>query len=862
MQVMLRHKIIGLAILTSLLPPAVILGLTVYYKAEAEMRVLKEMDILARENVARIALDVQNLLQMSHQQIQAQVDQSGLVARDVVTQMGGAVLGRETATWSAVNQYTKTSQVYELPRLLVGNIWLGQNRSFDDQTAVVDRVTELTGNTCTVFQRMNEAGDMLRVATTVEKLDGTRAVGTFIPAVNPNGQANPVVEMVMRGQTYHGRAFVVNAWYLTSYEPLRDAQGKIIGMLYVGVKQAADVSLRKAIMDITVGKTGYVFVLGGSGDHQGHYIISNKGKRDGENIWQAKDSDGNLFIQSIINKAHQLSLGEVDFERYPWKNNGDKQARMKIAGFTYFEPWDWVIGAGTYEDDYYMAHARVNDALNDILWWSVLGAGVLVCVAVGLALLVGNRITQPLATLASVAGRIALGDLKQRVDVGKQDEVGRLAVAFRQMTETLRHKAQALQDIAQGNLNADVQVISDVDVLGQSMQDMVHTLKDMNAEVAQLTQYAVAGKLQIRGNEKKFQGAFEDIVIGINQILDAVIAPINEALVILEQLANRDLRGRIQGNYQGDHARIQTALNQAIGNLDHSLSVVSTASDQVRSAAGQINMSSQSLAEGTSEQASSLEEVSASLEEMAAMTRENAEHAENARDLSKEAFVAAEKGTHAMKRMNGAIDKIKASADETAKIVGTIDEIAFQTNLLALNAAVEAARAGEAGKGFAVVAEEVRNLAQRSAEAARTTAELIEGSVRNAGQGVSMTEEVDGILHEIAKRARGVNGLIEKIAQATQEQTQGIGQVNTAVSQLDGVTQKSAASAEESASAAEELNSQAEEMRAMVAQFQLHDNQTPEAQQAYHLGAETWVPEPDNSVLEMALQIEDNPVVV
>ena len=174
--------------------------------------------------------------------------------------------------------------------------------------------------------------------------------------------------------------------------------------------------------------------------------------------------------------------------------------------------------------------------------------------------------------------------------------------------------------------------------------------------------------------------------------------------------------------------------------------------------------------------------------------------------------------------MSQAIDDIKTSSDETAKIIKTIDEIAFQTNLLALNAAVEAARAGEAGKGFAVVAEEVRNLAQRSAEAARNTADMIEGSVKNADNGVQISQEVGQSLQEIAEGNRKVNDLVAEIAAASAEQAQGIEQINTAVGQMDQVTQSNTASAEESSSAAEELASQAQELKGMVTRFKLSEN--------------------------------------
>ena len=237
---------------------------------------------------------------------------------------------------------------------------------------------------------------------------------------------------------------------------------------------------------------------------------------------------------------------------------------------------------------------------------------------------------------------------------------------------------------------------------------------------------------------------------------------------------------------------------------------------QMSSASSQVAQLSQNVAEGASEQAASIEETSSSLEELTSMTKRNSDNAEQVDVTSKKANAAAGKGREAMTRMSEAIVKIKRSSDETASIIETIDEIAFQTNLLALNAAVEAARAGEAGKGFAVVAEEVRNLAQRSADAAKNTSALIEESQQNSDDGVAISTEVATILDQIADGVGEVSRLVADVTAASKEQAQGIDQINAAMARMDQVTQSNAASSEESASAGQELSAQAHDLNDIV----------------------------------------------
>ena len=255
---------------------------------------------------------------------------------------------------------------------------------------------------------------------------------------------------------------------------------------------------------------------------------------------------------------------------------------------------------------------------------------------------------------------------------------------------------------------------------------------------------------------------------------------------------------------------------QAQGILTDSMK---TLTDRVTAASTQISAASRTLAEGSGQQAAAIEETSSSLEEMSSMTKRNAENSQNANALARQTREAADKGVSDMQEMNTAMAAIKVSSDDIAKIIKTIDEIAFQTNILALNAAVEAARAGESGMGFAVVADEVRNLAQRSAQAAKETASKIEGAITKTAQGVNLSQKVTETLNVIVTKARQVDELATEVANASREQTQGITQINTAVAQMDKVTQSNAASAEETAAAAEDLNSQAQVMRITVAEL-------------------------------------------
>lgn len=567
------------------------------------------------------------------------------IARNTLNEKGVVSFSEnEKVKWNAVNQFTKQTTEILLPKFLVGSKWLGQNRDFKTTSPIVDKTRDLAVETCTLFQKMNKEGDMLRVATNVKKLDGTRAIGTFIPAKNPDGSHNSVISAVMNGKTFNGRAYVVNAWYLTSYEPVYNDVGKIVGILYVGIKQK---SIEKGLVDqiakIQVGKTGYVYVL----NSKGEYIVSRNNDQNGESVWKSKDGKGNYFIQDIITKAQNLVEQDIASHRYFLKNK-DADMRAKIVRLKYYKTWDWIICAEAYENEFQDAHEKVIDLGRKSNFQFIMVAGIILAITTIISFFLAQNITKPI----------------HRVIEG--------------MTES---------------------------------------------------------------------------------------------------------------------------------------------SEQVASSSEQVSSSSQVLSEGASEQAASIEETSSSLEEMASMTRQNANNAGQADNLMKEANQVVGQANDSMGRLTSSMEEISKASDETFKIIKTIDEIAFQTNLLALNAAVEAARAGEVGAGFAVVADEVRNLAMRAADAAKNTADLIEGTVRKVCDGSELVTRTNDAFSQVAESTRKVGGLVGEITVASNEQAQGIERVNMAVADMDKVVQQNAVNAEENSSASGEMNTQAEHMKAYVAEM-------------------------------------------
>jgi methyl-accepting chemotaxis protein len=458
-----------------------------------------------------------------------------------------------------------------------------------------------------------------------------------------------------------------------------------------------------------------------------------------------------------------------------------------------------------------------------------LGFKVLVLCSIFLGLAAGaiisNSISAQLKTISDIAEKTAAGEIDKANEIADNDGIADFAATVRKANDYQKDLAQALTQFAQGGFDVSVKPPrSERDIIGKALQLCINNGRMFEKEVLRISEAIKQGRLRERCKDDEFRGAYGNLVKNINLTLEALVRPPGKAMKVLTKVVEGDLSARYMDEAPGDYAAFRNSLNMTLKTLDDALARVGLAAERVSSASEQISAGSQTLSQKASEQASSIEEASSNLHEVAAMTKQNAINAKEARRLSQIAETSVEAGVASMMRLSDAINRIKTSSDSTAKIIKTIDEIAFQTNLLALNAAVEAARAGDAGKGFAVVAEEVRNLAMRSAEAAKNTANLIEESVKNSESGVALNQEVLKNLGDINSQVKEVGSVMAEIAESSEQQTHGVEQVNSVISQMNIVTQQVAANAEESASGAEELSGQAEELKSMVRAFRLSSN--------------------------------------
>jgi methyl-accepting chemotaxis protein len=673
----IRTKVVALAVASVAVTGAAMVGVSAWQSSRFADDAKNSVQELVDHSIAQTAEGVRNVVSTQGDSTAEALQSNLQSAAYVLQQDGGMSLGsatKNTVSWTAKNQVTSEVSTVALPRVQIGGTWLGQNADVATPTPVVDQVQALVGGTATIFQRMNAAGDMLRVGTNVVAANGSRAIGTYIPAVGANSAPSPVISSVLAGKTYQGTAFVVDSWYVTDYQPLLDPAGQVIGMLYVGVKQEALPTLRQSLQTTTAGQHGTVWVLGGTGDRAGTVLVSPDGSADGTSLLAAKDANGKAWVADAVAAATALKDDAQTTVRYTDPKTGGHTVRL-----AYYAPWDWVIAVNAVDSDF-AGPTNGLEAGRSSMITALVVAALLVAVAGCLvALWLGRRLTAPLDALRHRMAEIAdgEGDLTQRVDDSSRDEVGDLATAFNRFVDKVagtirdigsaagslatsasgvakvadglservgrsrdqaRHAHQAAADISSGVSSA----AAGAEQMGSAIREIARSASDANhvgqgaVELAARTETAIAAlgtsSAEISDVVKVISAVAEQTnLLALNATIEAarageagkgfaVVATEVKELAQEASRASEEIHKRVQ-SIQADTTAAVASISSIVGVIremnDHQTTIASAVEEQT-AVTTELSRSVSSVAGGASAVTETMTDVSADADRTAA----------------------------------------------------------------------------------------------------------------------------------------------------------------------------------------------------------------------------------------------------
>ena len=655
MNVSIRTKIAGISIM--MIGLSTVLFLITLFVQSGRLKQVMQAQI--RENaLSEASKVVQNIyLECESTELRNQklLSHDLSIARELLDRQGAVSLGTNLVPWTAINQLTKDRQAVQLPELKLGDSAVAQNFSPDKPSLVVDEVRHLTQAHCTLFQRLNAAGDMLRVNTSVLATNGNRAIGTYIPSHLADGLPNPVIDTVLKGQTFRGRAFVVSEYHAAAYEPIWDAaKTSIIGMLYVGVSMTdINKDFHDAMTKLIVGKTGYVYVLGGKGDMRGKYIVSGKGERDGESVLDVQDASGRPVIQAIINRAMTNAPGAVSAEYYAWKNPGEAAAQAKFAAVTYFPAWDWVIGAGAYENDYHTLIQQVSQSIAQLVKWGALVGLVVGVFGLVLSLILASSIVRAITRVVDEvwSGSNQVSTAAGQVSTSSQslaDGASQQAASIEESSASLEQMSSLIQRNSENAQNANA-------LSGQSRV----AAEKCSVDMAEMNRAMNAIKESSDGVAKIIKVideiAFQTNILALNAAVEAARA--GEAGMGFAVVAD-EVRNLAQRSAQ---AAKETAakIEDALGKTSQGVVInqkVSAALNDIVTKARQVDELVAEVATASREQTQGITQINQAVSQMDQVTQSNSASSE-------ECAAAAEE-------LNAQAEMMKSSVQELLKLVG------------------------------------------------------------------------------------------------------------------------------------------------------------------------------------------------
>ncbi len=767
------------------------------------------LQFLGRQFIANIVQELADNIEMQNSITQEKLDADlGILERDVAAKGFLFQSADETAETVVVNQVSKDKQTLNIPLLKLGDGVFGEtvNGNFD----LVDDTQKLVGGTATIFQVL--PGKLLRVSTNVRKLDGERAVGTYIP------EDSPVYKTVMSGETFRGKAFVVNDWYVTAYKPMRDADGAIVAVIYVGRKMMTP-QLRELLGKQSYNGYGRAFIALGSGKYAFH--------KDA-----ALERDGNL------NEAPQgKALLAADRSFVEYEAGGEAQ----VAYCAYFEPWDWHIGFELPTRNILLGtHTRLLKGVGAV----ILGGALL---SVALFWFVLRVLLRPLTQLSETTRRIAEGDLDASCDYDGQDAIGETVRSVGAMVAELKERLGFTQGVLEG-------IPTPCGIVGPDFK-MVwanHRMCELLEKTGRPDEFVGQGSGEFFWNEKGRE-TLSDKAIRQNKTLNhqmTYTAPSGRTLhVDVTATPFYDLDGTMQGSIsfwfdltsvkEGEE-RIRRQ-NEQIATAAASANSIA---DRVFAASRELEVQLDEASEGASSQSARMGEMAAAIEEMNATTLEVARNAGEAAESAESARGIAEQGARVVEdvirsaeevsahseTMSATLQTLGQQAEGIGHIIGVINDIADQTNLLALNAAIEAARAGDAGRGFAVVADEVRKLAEKTMTATKEVEEVVRGIQGSTTQTLSHMEDVSrqmrentGKTHEAGKSLQSIletvldtADRVRSIATAAEEQSATSEQIARTTESVTELAGQSAQAVRQSSEAVADLARLAQELTGLM----------------------------------------------